>query len=185
MQPQISQIAQINRYSRIAEGLNMGNENLNTEENNLIWKSGELLVMHVNAKLPDRCIKTNKPANGSRKTVTLNWHPPALYVLIILNFFIYAIVAIIINKKARIEFGVSNEVIKKHNLIRKIGLAVCCLGTVVFFVGLAAMSPFAFLGIAIFIIRIFLTGTLNNSLGKIRVNRWTVYWFLGDDERNL
>ncbi|MBI5779421.1 MAG: hypothetical protein HZA49_08190 [Planctomycetes bacterium] len=130
----------------------MENEHPKTEGSNLIWKSGKLLVMHVDAKLPDRCIKTNQPANGSRKTATLNWHPPVFYALILLNLIIYAIVAIVVNRKATIEFGVSNEVVKKHVLIKTIGWVILSLGVIVFVWGLAVMSPFAFLGLLTVII---------------------------------
>ena len=87
-------------------------EKLNNNER--IWRSGNALVMHRNAVLPDRCVKTNKPAQGRRLKRKLYWHHPALYLLILLNILIYLIVAIAVRKKAIIEIGVSHETLSKR-----------------------------------------------------------------------
>ncbi len=79
-----------------------------------LWRSGNLLVMHRNEILPDRCVKTNDPAFGKRLKADLIWHHPALYFLIFLNIFIYLICAIAVRKRAKIEIGVSYKVIAQR-----------------------------------------------------------------------
>src|SRR5436309_2493776 len=75
----------------------------------MIWRSGPLLVMSQGARLPDRCVKCNAPANGQRLTRKLYWHSPYLYLLILLNLLIYALVAIFVRKKARVEIGLCDS----------------------------------------------------------------------------
>lgn len=79
-----------------------------------IWRDGNLLVMRRDAELPDRCIKTNKPANGKQFKVTLSWHHPAIYLLIFWNPIIYMGVAFSVCKKANVYIGVKNEILHKR-----------------------------------------------------------------------
>lgn len=79
-----------------------------------LWRDGNLLVMHRDAELPDRCIKTNKPANGNRFKVALSWHHPAIYLLIFWNPIIYMGVAFSVCKKVNVYIGVKNEILYKR-----------------------------------------------------------------------
>ncbi len=101
-----------------------------------LWRSGNLLVMHKNAILPDQCVKTNDPAFGKRLKVNLIWHHPALYLLILLNLFIYAIVAIAVRKRAKVEIGVSYQVIAKRKRAITITWITELLGIGLFILGL-------------------------------------------------
>ena len=73
-----------------------------------IWRQGKTLVMDRNALLPDVCIKSNQPTDGYRLKRKLSWHHPALSLLIIVSIPIYAIVAIIVSKRAVIHIGLSD-----------------------------------------------------------------------------
>ncbi len=78
------------------------------EEHAGLWREGSLLVMHRNARLPDRCVKSNQPAHG-RLRRKLQWHHPAIYLLILVALLIYVIVAIVMTKRATIYIGLSEE----------------------------------------------------------------------------
>lgn len=80
-----------------------------------VWRSGKFLVMRKDAQLPDRCIKTNRPANGKRFRANLYWHHPAIYLLILFNLLVYAVVALIVRKNAIVYVGVTEEVLQKRN----------------------------------------------------------------------
>jgi hypothetical protein len=67
-----------------------------------IFRNGNLLVVHKQAILPDRCVKSNEPTQ-ERLTRKLFWHHPALYLLILLNLLIYAIVALAVRKNATFD----------------------------------------------------------------------------------
>ncbi|MFB2938444.1 hypothetical protein ACE1B6_24620 [Aerosakkonemataceae cyanobacterium BLCC-F154] len=80
-----------------------------------VWRSGNLLVMRKDAQLPDRCIKTNRPANGKRFRANLYWHHPAVYLLVLINLLVYVVVALIVRKNAIVYVGVTEEVLQKRN----------------------------------------------------------------------
>jgi len=70
-----------------------------------VWRHGKKLVMTRQATLPDRCIRTNQPANGNRLTCKLAWHEPAFYLLLLPGILPYVVFALIFRKKATIEVG--------------------------------------------------------------------------------
>ena len=82
-----------------------------------IWRSGKFLVMRKDAQLPDRCIKTNQPANGKRFKSELYWHEPWIYLLCLIGVLIYLIVALILRKKAIVHFGVTEAVLQKRTKV--------------------------------------------------------------------
>ena len=103
----------------------------------MLWRSGRVLVMGQGASLPDRCVKCNAPAHGQRLVRKLYWHSPYLYLLILASILIYAVVAIIVRKRARVEVGICDS----HRFQRRLAIALGWLfglgGLVLFIVGLA------------------------------------------------
>jgi hypothetical protein len=95
-----------------------------------IWRSGNFLVMRKDAQLPDRCIKTNQPANGKRFKSQLYWHQPWIYLLILLSLLIYLIVALIVRKKAIVHFGVTEAVLQKRTKVIWASVGIGLLGIV-------------------------------------------------------
>jgi hypothetical protein len=73
-----------------------------------LWRQGKLLVMERDAALPDRCVKSNEPCEGRLKRL-LRWHHPAIYLVILANILIYAIVASLVSHRATIHIGLSDE----------------------------------------------------------------------------
>jgi hypothetical protein len=73
-----------------------------------LWREGNLLVMHKMAPLPPICVKSGQPATQWLKR-KLTWHPPWIFVLILLHILIYAVVALIMQKKATIQIGLTDE----------------------------------------------------------------------------
>jgi hypothetical protein len=67
-----------------------------------IFHKGDLLVVHKQAVLPDRCVKSNEPTSERLKR-KLMWHHPALYFLILINLLVYALVALIVRKSATFD----------------------------------------------------------------------------------
>jgi hypothetical protein len=74
-----------------------------------VWRDGDLLVMHKQAVLPDRCVKCNAPCNGYRLNRSLSWHPPGWFLLILISLWIYLIVALCIRKTAKIQVGLCEQ----------------------------------------------------------------------------
>lgn len=73
-----------------------------------IWRDGATLVMSKDAQLPDRCVKCNAFTNG-RLRRKFSWHHPAIYILIIVAWLIYLIVAMIVRKRATVDLGFCEE----------------------------------------------------------------------------
>ncbi len=94
------------------------------------------MVMHLDATLPDRCVKTNLPAHGKRLKRNLTWHHPAWYLLVLLNLFIYVLVAICIRKQAKLQLGVSEHYLKKRTRLIASAWVLFLAGILMLFVGL-------------------------------------------------
>lgn len=73
-----------------------------------IWREDKTLVVSKDAVLPDRCVKCNA-VTTSRLKRKLSWHHPAIYLIILVAVLIYAIVAMVLRKKATIEVGLCEE----------------------------------------------------------------------------
>jgi hypothetical protein len=84
-----------------------------------IWRNKSVLVMTREALLPNRCIKGNAPT-GERLKRKLQWHHPALYLLILLSILVYAVIAMVLRKTATINLGLCEE----HLAARRQGIAV-------------------------------------------------------------
>lgn len=99
-----------------------------------VWRLGRQLVMRKGAKLPDRCVKTNKPAERWLKR-TLYWHHPLLYILAFGPVILYAIIAIIVRHKAVVEVGLTRARISRRRwtifaawLVAFAGIGLCYVG---------------------------------------------------------
>jgi hypothetical protein len=124
--------------------------------NERIWQSYPYLVMHVNSNLPDRCVKTNKPANGKYIIRNLRWHHPLLYLIILIipiGLLIYAIVATAMLRRVTIKIGVSDEILKKRRKNKIIGLLLFFIGITMLIIGkiydLSALINFGILMIIV------------------------------------
>jgi hypothetical protein len=73
-----------------------------------LWRQGNVLVMHKMAPLPDICLKSNQPATRRLKR-TMYWHPPYLYILLLISWPIYIIVALIMQKNATLHVALTEE----------------------------------------------------------------------------
>jgi hypothetical protein len=70
-----------------------------------MWREGKVLVMRKGGDFPDRCIKCNAPSVAPKRRVSLSWHSPWLYLLILIQILLYAIVALIVRKTAKVHVG--------------------------------------------------------------------------------
>lgn len=83
--------------ARLAGGQGVGSAGL--------WRDKRAVVLGARAELPDRCVKCNAPGEGRRLKRNLYWHPPAWYLLILVNLLVYAVAALAVRKRATIEVG--------------------------------------------------------------------------------
>ena len=121
-----------------------------------VWRDKGTLIMTKDARLPDRCIKCNEPTQ-TRLIRKLNWHHPAIYILIFVALLIYAIVAMVTRKRATVEFGICDEHLRKRWRNIAIGWVAVVLGVFGLFLAIAIsdgtpalLGLFLLLGGAIF-----------------------------------
>lgn len=93
--------------------------------------NGRVLVVNKLVALPTEiCIKSNEKAAGTLFR-RLYWHHPAVYIALLANILIYALLAVMLTKKAEIDVGLSDEWFSKR-LFRIITawviLLACCCG---------------------------------------------------------
>ena len=86
--------------------------------------------MHKDAILPCRCVKSNEPADGRLKR-KLAWHHPGIYLTILLHIFVYIVVALILQKKATIYIGFSDEWFRKRRRAIAVGWALVVVGVAI------------------------------------------------------
>jgi hypothetical protein len=72
-------------------------------KNHTAWREGKKVVAHTQTTLPARCYKCNQEVTSPPLTRKLYWHPVGWYLLIFINIIIYAIIAMIIRKRATLE----------------------------------------------------------------------------------
>ncbi len=109
----------------------------NLLDGDAIWQDGDMLVARNEAEYPDRCIKCNAPAEGYRFRRTVRWHPPLVYLVLLANILLYALIATIVSKKSRVEAGLcrAHRVRRRNAILTGWGMAI--VGVVVFIAGLS------------------------------------------------
>jgi hypothetical protein len=70
-----------------------------------MWRQNSTLVMAKNAQLPALCVKCGEPVAAADFKRRLRWHHPALYLVLLLNWLCYVIVALCVRKQATIHVG--------------------------------------------------------------------------------
>lgn len=105
-----------------------------------LWREGNVLVMHKLARLPDRCVKSNQPANGRTLKRNLRWHHPAIYLAILAHILIYAVIALILSKQAVIYIGLSPEWISRRRRTIIIAWSLVLLSVGLFVGGISQLD---------------------------------------------
>lgn len=107
-----------------------GEENVSTD----CTREGKYVIVPIGSDLPPRCIKCNAPALTPVKKRTVYWHHPGFYLLILINIIVYAVVALIARKKAKVSPGLCQE----HATERKWKIALLLIGALLMLIA----SPF-------------------------------------------
>lgn len=95
-----------------------------------VWRDNKTLVMSKDAQLPDQCVKCNAPANGFKLKRKLTWHHPALYVVILVAWIIYLVLAMALSKRATVFLGLCAEHVKRRKTFLLIGWTMFAIGVI-------------------------------------------------------
>jgi len=119
-------MANVNPYAPSRASLT-ATDRASAVDDNSVWRDGKVLITLVDAEMPHRCVKCNEPADEPTKKRKVYWHHWALYLLILINALIYAIVALVVRKKALVSAGLCTE----HKKRRRNALIFGWTGTIV------------------------------------------------------
>jgi hypothetical protein len=67
-----------------------------------LWRKGRVLFANRDAAFPSRCVKCNCEVSNERLRRKLTWHPPLVYILLLLSPIIYLLFALCTQKKAEL-----------------------------------------------------------------------------------
>jgi hypothetical protein len=119
------------------------------------WRAGDRMVMGEDARLPDRCVKTDLPAHGQTADLQLLWHRPALYWLLALNLVIYAVVTRYLGTTVVLHVGVTNAVLRAYRRARVLTWVLYFGGAAAWAVAGAGELPLLFwLGLLLMVLAI-------------------------------
>jgi hypothetical protein len=153
-----------------------------------VWRSGKHLVLHREARLPDRCIKTNQPAHGKRLKLTLVWHPDIngeVHGFSHLYFMLFK--GVFTRKKVKLEFGVSADFLAQRRSLTGtawtagiFGLVMLCVPYGAFMPSLAdSVSPIVF-GVALLLVTIgIICGVQVGGLVRVAYFKHNFVWIEG------
>jgi hypothetical protein len=82
-----------------------------------VRREGKWIVMPLDGVLPHRCVKCNAEPQEPARQRTLYWHHPAVYLVIVFNIIIYAIVAAVVRRKIKVSPALCMEHAKQRRKI--------------------------------------------------------------------
>jgi hypothetical protein len=99
-----------------------------------IWHDRAILIMNRQAILPDRCVLCNMPADGGRLGRTYSWMPQWVYLFLLLGLIPFVIVAVILQKRAKLQVGICP--VHRSRRIRNILISLAAVfGGIVLMIG--------------------------------------------------
>lgn len=104
-----------------------------------LWRDGNTLVVYKGATLPPRCVQTNQPT-ASYLERKLTWAPSWVYWLLLVNVILCVIVALILQKKAVLRIGLTEEQLARRSRLIMISWSIAFVGVISFFTGIAALA---------------------------------------------
>ncbi len=105
-----------------------------------MWRHGRLLVVRKGDEFPDRCIKTNEPADGLFLKQELEWTPIwALLPQLLLGHW-GSLARPFTTRKVEIHVGVSRRIRQRRRRRFFIAGLICVAGVVAAFLGINAMQ---------------------------------------------
>lgn len=145
---------------------------------NMVWRDGTTLIVPHGTTLPPYCVKCNVPVEEPPIKRTYRWHHPLLFLIILFNLIIYAIVALIVRKKGTIQLHFCRHHVQRQ-WIAILLMLVLALGGLVLLIGGGAYDRpvFAVIGIVSFILGI-VAAFVSRTLYATKIDE-NVLWLKG------
>lgn len=151
-----------------------------------LWREGDLLVMHKDARLRETCVKTGDIAATSVKR-KFSWHPPWLSILIFGVLPIYLILSIFITQRANVSLPLSESAYsqRKSRLLKAWIAALLSIASIIggFFMLVGEINDIAGIALLIggfvgIIVCLVIGQIVARILKPIRITK-THVWFKG------
>ncbi|MCU0753638.1 MAG: hypothetical protein MUE46_00745 [Xanthomonadales bacterium] len=135
-----------------------------------VWREGEEIVLLRQAALPARCVCCNATVSGPIAKRQLYWHHPGWYLLIPLNLFVYALVAIFVRESAQIAPGRCRTHQWRHLAIRTGGCLVIALVLWLTFTRLVHQPVTLLVGLGLMLAAMILTIVSSRDVYPVRID---------------
>jgi hypothetical protein len=106
-----------------------------------VWREGQLIVMRQGALLPKRCLQTNETISGPYKKITLYWHSPWLFFLILAHLILFIIVALAARKSVTLEITMGPKMLQRKKRLQLIGVVIMLSGIIESILALSQSEP--------------------------------------------
>ena len=135
----------------------------------LCRREGKYVFIPLGSDLPCRCIVCNAEVAGPVKTRRVYWYSPWLYLLLFLNLLIFAIVALIARKSARVTPALCPE----HKAARRSRIIMLLVSFLLLMVAgfVAAHAGHSTVAITAFVIGVLLLVPLSMVANTVRARR--------------
>jgi hypothetical protein len=149
-----------------------------------VWREGKTLVMSKDASLPDHCVKCDAPAKF-HLTRRMSWHHPALFLLLLLAWILYLILALVLRKQATVSLGLCEEHYQRRKKMLTVGWVMFAIGLVSPVLGFSTDYPgIALLGILLLLISIIWLSIVTRVVTVKKIDDHFV-WLTGLNENYL
>lgn len=102
-------------------------EVLNEDASTGVWRDGKSMVFEKGTRLPNRCIKSNEPADRYLRR-DLSWAPPWVYLGLFGGLLLILVFYLVARKTAVAEFGITQEWVKRRRGRIALVWLLCLLG---------------------------------------------------------
>jgi len=114
------------------------------------WAHGNLLIASRDAALPPYCVKCGRPADAAKLLRRrFSWHPPWVYIFVLIALLVYAILAAVLSKRTTLELPLCSAHFEKYKTLRILA-AVLLLGSIPEMILAGAYLPNTYMGWGIF-----------------------------------
>jgi hypothetical protein len=143
-----------------------------------VWHDQKRIVKHIDAPLPDRCLKCNSPHNTSRKLSTLKYYPAYNIALALFGFTYY--------KKVGVEIVVcaTHRAKQKQKALWGALMLVASIGLFLLSVALDTPIMLIVVALVLFFISCIYLVTLGGPLSVTKIKEPYI-WLKGADEEYL
>jgi hypothetical protein len=103
-------------------------------------RQGGEFIAYRGAVLPPMCVKCGAPASPPKAT-RFHWHPPVVYVTILLGLIAYVIVALIVRKRFDLAVPLCDEHLRRRKRLTWTGAALAIAPALAFPLSVSSQNP--------------------------------------------